>query len=53
VKPWSVREWTCEECTDIMTRVGDYMNQKDTIDQAVQLMQGQYVSGYVRSAQTS
>jgi hypothetical protein len=23
-----------------MTRVGDYMNQKDTIDQAVQLMQG-------------
>jgi hypothetical protein len=36
-----------------MTRVGEYMNQKDTIDQAVQLMQGQYVSGNVRSVQTS
>ena len=41
MKPWSVREWTCEDCTDIMARLGAYMNQKDTVQEAVQLMQGQ------------
>jgi hypothetical protein len=42
VKPW-IRDWTCEDCVDIMSRVGAYMNEKDTVAEAVQLLQGPHI----------
>ena len=39
------RDWTCEECVDIMARVGAYIGAQETIDAAVEYLQGDCFCG--------
>merc|ERR1712037_992661 len=34
-------DWTCDDCTAIMTRVADFMKEADTIAQGVEILQGE------------
>merc|ERR1712203_501267 len=38
-------DWTCDDCTAIMTRVAEFMQQPDTIDQGVGILQGECFCG--------
>ena len=33
-----VREWTCDDCTAVMTRVANFMKEADTIAQGVAVL---------------
>merc|ERR1712228_656642 len=39
------RDWTCEECTDILARTADYMSDPATIDEGVTYLQGDCFCG--------
>ena len=41
----AVRDWTCDECKDILARTADYMAQEDTIAEAVTYLQGDCFCG--------
>merc|ERR1711993_137875 len=38
-------DWTCDDCTAIMTRVADFMKEADTIAQGVGILQGECFCG--------
>merc|ERR1711992_241025 len=38
-------DWTCDDCTAIMTRVADFMKEADTIAQGVAILQGECFCG--------
>merc|ERR1712020_29793 len=38
-------DWTCDDCTAIMTRVSDFMVEPDTIAQGTELLQGECFCG--------
>merc|ERR1712001_339432 len=38
-------DWTCDDCTAIMTRVADFMKEADTIAQGVEILQGECFCG--------
>merc|ERR1712110_689005 len=38
-------DWTCDDCTAIMTRVADFMKEADTIPQGVGILQGECFCG--------
>merc|ERR1719232_231807 len=40
-----VRDWTCEECTDILARTADYMSREETIAEGVTYLQGECFCG--------
>merc|ERR1739844_800709 len=40
-----VREWTCDDCTSVMTRVANFMKEADTIAQGVGILQGECFCG--------
>merc|ERR1712037_880764 len=40
-----VREWTCDDCTAVMTRVANFMKEADTIAQGVGILQGECFCG--------
>merc|ERR1719264_2503073 len=40
-----VREWTCDDCTAVMTRVANFMKEADTIAQGVEILQGECFCG--------
>ena len=37
-----VREWTCDDCTAVMTRVAEFMKQPDTIAEGVSVLTVRY-----------
>ena len=39
------RDWTCEECTDIIARTADYMAADETIAEGVEYLQGECFCG--------
>jgi hypothetical protein len=39
------RDWTCDDCTALMTRVADFMKEESTIAQAVEILQGECFCG--------
>merc|ERR1711982_173115 len=39
------RDWTCEECTDILARTADYMSADETIAEGVEYLQGECFCG--------
>merc|ERR1712234_25291 len=40
-----VRDWTCDECHDILKRTSDYMGEEETIAEAVAYLQGDCFCG--------
>ena len=36
-----MRDWTCEECTMLMSGLADYMVQEETITEGVAYLQGE------------
>merc|ERR1712212_501437 len=38
-------DWTCDDCTDIMTRVADFMQEPSTIEQGVGVLPGECFCG--------
>ena len=38
-------DWTCDECTDILARTGDYMSREETIAEGVTYLQGECFCG--------
>nr|AQS22570.1 putative protein LOC100176110 isoform X2 [Pseudodiaptomus poplesia] len=44
-KMYLPRDWSCEDCTDIMMRLGIYMADKETVNEAVELLQGDAFCG--------
>merc|ERR1712002_408772 len=45
VRSLQPKDWTCEECTDVMARVGDFMLEADTQADAVAYLQGECFCG--------
>ena len=45
VSIFTPRDWTCEECTDILARTAAYMTQEDTIAMGVEYLQGDCFCG--------
>merc|ERR1712154_540084 len=45
VSIFTPRDWTCEECTDILARTAAYMSQEDTIAMGVEYLQGDCFCG--------
>merc|ERR1711934_1136235 len=41
----SLGDWTCDDCTAIMTRVSDFMVEPDTIEQGTGILQGECFCG--------
>jgi hypothetical protein len=39
------RDWTCEECTDVLARTAAYMSDPETIAQGVEYLQGDCFCG--------
>merc|ERR1712126_675782 len=39
------KDWTCEECTDILARTADYMSREETIAEGVTYLQGECFCG--------
>jgi len=40
-----VRDWTCDECKDILARTAEYMGQEETITEAIAYLQGDCFCG--------
>merc|ERR1711978_401222 len=40
-----VKEWTCDDCTGVMTRVAEFMKQPDTIAEGVSVLTGECFCG--------
>merc|ERR1712083_884910 len=40
-----VRDWTCDECKDILARTAKFMGQEDTITEAIAYLQGDCYCG--------
>ena len=40
-----MRDWTCEECTMLMSQLADYMAQEETIAEGVSYLQGECFCG--------
>merc|ERR1712228_506434 len=40
-----VRDWTCDECKDILARTAEFMGQEDTITEAIAYLQGDCYCG--------
>merc|ERR1712227_17821 len=38
-------DWTCDDCTDIMTRVAEFMKKQETIAQGIAILQGECFCG--------
>merc|ERR1712036_111227 len=38
-------DWTCDDCTDIMTRVSEFMKKEETIAQGIAILQGECFCG--------
>merc|ERR1739845_84570 len=38
-------DWTCDDCTDIMTRVAEFMKKDETIAQGISILQGECFCG--------
>merc|ERR1712227_59541 len=38
-------DWTCDDCTDIMTRVAEFMKKEETIAQGIAILQGECFCG--------
>merc|ERR1712080_17389 len=38
-------DWTCDDCTDIMTRVSEFMKKDETIAQGIAILQGECFCG--------
>merc|ERR1711862_382527 len=45
VSIFTPRDWTCEECTDIIARTADYMAADETIADGVEYLQGECFCG--------
>merc|ERR1711936_292344 len=41
----AVGDWTCDDCTDIMTRVAEFMKKDETIAQGISILQGECFCG--------
>ena len=37
-------DWTCDDCTDIMTRVANFMKDPETIAQGIAVLEVKYLS---------
>merc|ERR1712126_350481 len=38
-------DWTCDDCTDIMTRVAEFMKKEETIAQGIAVLEGECFCG--------
>merc|ERR1719481_630363 len=44
-----VRDWTCEECTDVLAKVAEFIKDPETVEKGVAYLQGECFCGQMSS----